>query len=85
MRRHDLDLTSLVWGVLFLAIAAVGAVTVLGDGWRLDPRWVVPGLLLLLGGVGLLSALAPRRDDDRADAAPFEDDMLLPGLGPDER
>lgn len=85
MRRHELDLTSLVWGVLFLALAAVGAVTALGDGWRLDPRWVVPGLLVLLGGVGLLSALAPRRRDDPPYEASFEDDGLLPGLGSEER
>ncbi|MGN6331971.1 MAG: hypothetical protein ACTHOD_10015 [Motilibacteraceae bacterium] len=83
MRRHDLDLTSLVWGVLFLAIAAVGAVTALGGGWRLDPRWVVPGLLVLLGGVGLLSALAPRRDDDPS--SPDDDPGLLPGLDSEQR
>ena len=51
-----------------------------GGVWGLER-----GYCLMVGGVGLLSALAPRRDDDGPDAAQLEDDLLLPGLGHEER
>ena len=60
MDRHELDLTSLVAGVVFVVLGLVYAVD--GAGWAdLDLRWIAPVLLLALGGVGLVAALRPPR------------------------
>jgi hypothetical protein len=65
VRRHDLDLVSLMSGLVFL---------VLGGGWALDeaadldltPLWAVPVALVGVGLVGLagaVNAMRRRRDD----------------------
>lgn len=60
MERHELDLTSLALGVVFVALGLVYAVD--GAGWaELDLRWIAPVLLLGLGGAGLAAALRPPR------------------------
>lgn len=75
MRRHDLDLVSLITGAVFALVAVahlVGAVT--GDS--LDPLWLAPALLIGLGVAGLAGALRSggRTDDGRTDdAAAVED------------
>ncbi len=86
MRRHDLDLVSLITGAVFALVALahlVGAAT--GDS--LDPLWLAPALLIGLGIAGLAGALRSGRTDDvrsgdartdertsvRTDEAPVED------------
>ena len=62
MQRHDLDLTALVAGLVFVGLGLVLAVD--GAGWvDLELRLVAPLLLLVLGGAGLAAALRP--DDER--------------------
>lgn len=64
MRRHELDLVSLVAGVLFTGAAAAFLVGELTDV-RVDPAWVVPVVLVGLGLAGLAGVLLGRaRDDD---------------------
>ena len=65
MRKHPLDLFSLLSGLLVLGFAIaylVGAVT----EFRLDGRLAFPLLLVGLGGAGLAGALAAQRRSDRA-------------------
>lgn len=62
MRRHDLDLVSLIAGVLFGMIALVHLVGAATDE-AVDPRWVAPVLLVGLGVAGLAGALRGARDD----------------------
>jgi len=54
MTRHPLDVLSLVFGILFVVIATIGlvdAVTIsLGD-----LRWLLPTLLIVVGGVLLVT------------------------------
>jgi hypothetical protein len=83
VRRHDLDLVSLITGAVFALVAVahlVGAAT--GDS--LDPLWLAPVLLIGLGVAGLAGALrsggrtddyrTDDRDEDRTeDSAPVED------------
>ena len=68
MRRHDLDVVSLITGAVFALVAVVhlaGAAT--GDS--LDPLWLAPVLLIGLGVAGLAGALrsGDRTDDERGD------------------
>lgn len=59
MRRHDLDLTSAIAGLVFVALG----LAFLFDA-TLDVRWVAPALLIGLGVAGLAAFLPrPRRDD----------------------
>jgi hypothetical protein len=79
VRRHDLDLTSLVAGLVFVALAAVylvGSLTDVHIGWR----WVVPLLLIGLGVAGLAGSLRSglRRPEEPAaldETAPPTDDV----------
>jgi hypothetical protein len=62
VRRHDLDLTSLLAGLLLVAL---GLVTLVGDavGLRLDARWMLPAVLVGLGVAGLAGSLRPGSRD----------------------
>ena len=65
MRRHPLDVFSLLSGLLVLGFAVaylVGAAT----EYRLDARLAVPLLLVGLGAAGLAGALVAQRRSDRA-------------------
>lgn len=63
MQRHDLDLTALVAGLVFIGLGLVLAVD--GAGWvDVDLRWAAPVLLLVLGAAGLAAALRP--EDERS-------------------
>lgn len=69
MRRHDLDLVSLITGVVFALVAAahlVGAAT--GDS--LDPLWLAPVLLIGLGVAGLAGALRGAGSSDEQGPPP---------------
>jgi hypothetical protein len=56
VRRHDLDLVSLITGVVFALVAAVHLASA-ATGDSLDPRWLIPVLLIGLGAAGLAGAL----------------------------
>lgn len=71
MRRHPLDVFSLLSGLLILGFAVaylVGAVT----EFRLDARLAFPLMLVGLGIAGLAGALAAQRRSDRAVASAQE-------------
>ena len=60
MPRHDLDVVSLVTGVVFGGAAIVFLV---GRSTGVSGRWVWPVLLILVGVVGLVaSRVVGRRD-----------------------
>ena len=67
MRRHELDLTSLLAGLVLLAFAGA---YLLGQasGHPIDARWTLPLVLVALGLVGLASGVA--RALSRTGAAP---------------
>jgi hypothetical protein len=67
VRRHEIDYVSLVAGALFLVVAGVHIGAAASDT-ELDGRWAVPGLLVLLGVVGLLGALRGTRPEAVEDA-----------------
>jgi hypothetical protein len=70
VKRHELDAVSLAGGLLFLVVAVVH-ITARANGTDLNPRWMVPAVLVLLGVLGLLGALRSPRDtpDDPAKEA----------------
>lgn len=75
MRRHEIDAVSLVAGLLFLVVAGVHIVA-RSTETDLNLRWMVPAVLVLLGVLGLLSAVRfPRREpaDDAADTAKLDE------------
>ncbi len=61
MKRHDLDLTSLVAGAVFLAVGAAFLVDLLA-GVGVSPRWITPLVLIGIGAAGLMSQVPVRRD-----------------------
>jgi hypothetical protein len=56
MRKHELDLTSLVAGLVFVAIAVVYLVAA-GTNVHVDAGWVLPFGLVGLGVAGLAGSL----------------------------
>ncbi|MBA2391082.1 MAG: hypothetical protein H0V67_12600 [Geodermatophilaceae bacterium] len=59
LARHDTDVVSLVFGTLFLAAALLWG---LADDVQLPAQdWYLPVLLIVVGGVGLLSARTSRQ------------------------
>ncbi len=71
MRRHDLDPVSLVFGVVFAVIGLVSLLDI-ADIVDIDGKWLWPGVLIVLGVIGLATALRPDPDvaavgSDRAD------------------
>lgn len=79
MERHDLDLTSLIAGILFLGLGTLFLSDLVGS-INLQVRWVWPALLIGLGVALLASgrrngtnhahenADTPVRDKDTAEA-----------------
>lgn len=70
MNRHRTDLVSLVAGLTFAGVAIAAWTGQLRLDAPLDLRWVWP-VLLIAGGLSLLTGLA-RRDDEHA-VAPSSD------------
>ena len=58
MTRHPFDLLSFVAGTVFVALAV--AFLAAGNDVLLRARWLLPAVLVVIGGAGLVSAL--RRD-----------------------
>jgi hypothetical protein len=54
-QEHEFDLVSLVLGLVLIGVAT--AVLVVGD---FHVRWVLPGMLIALGVVGLAGSLTRR-------------------------
>jgi hypothetical protein len=69
VRRHELDVVSLVLGLFFVGSALVWGVT--RDPVQASTSWRLPALLIVVGTVGLLSSLANRRG--RSDPAADRD------------
>lgn len=73
MQRHELDLVSLVAGLLFVAAGAAFLVGEATDLW-VDPAWLLPIVLVGLGVTGLVGASTGwsrqgRRGDSDGDTA----------------
>jgi UDP-N-acetylmuramyl pentapeptide phosphotransferase/UDP-N-acetylglucosamine-1-phosphate transferase len=66
VRRHRADLTSLLAGLVFLAIAVVYLVAS-QNGTRPDPAWVLALGFLGLGAAGLIGSVWAARRDRRND------------------
>ena len=64
MRKHPLDVFSLLSGLVVLGFA-VAYVIGAYSGYRLDERAVLPLLLVGLGGAGLIAAITGQRRSDR--------------------
>lgn len=66
MKRHELDLVSLIAGTVFLLVAVTHLVGAATDA-TVDLGWLFPVALLGLGVAGLAGALRgrPGRDDSR--------------------
>ena len=72
MRKHPVDLFSLLSGLVFAGFAAAYIVGAYSDV-RLDGRYLIPLSLLALGIIGLVgSMVAQRRSDRRLVAARAE-------------
>ena len=85
MRRHDTDVTSLVFGVIFAGVALVWAL-VETDVVELDNLTVLgPAVLVvagLIGLVGLVASLRGSRPRDEEGRAELEPEL---GLEPHDR
>ena len=64
MRRHELDLFSLVTGVAFVTVAVLYLLDSAGV-LSVDGRLVIPLMLIALGGGGLTGALYRMSRDSR--------------------
>ena len=71
MRRHEIDAVSVFAGLLFLIVAGVHIVARATDT-DLNLRWMVPAVLVLLGAIGLLSAVRSPRPDRVVAGTPDE-------------
>ena len=78
MRRHDLDLFSLITGVLFVGLAAWHLVDTATDV-DLEGGFVVPVLLVALGVVGLAGVLRSGRSPESESGEPADDDLAVSG------
>ena len=81
MRRHELDLVSLIAGVLFCLVSTGLLVSVAADS-QLNARWLAPTLLVGLGAVGLAGALGGRRSGPDGSAVSAEQPPDSSGDGP---
>lgn len=62
MKRHPVDSVSLVFALLFsAAVAWWGVAMISRDPLHLPAAWIGAGTLLIIGLVGLVSALSPQR------------------------
>jgi hypothetical protein len=67
--RHELDLSSLLMGLVLCALAAA-VIAAEASGRSFDPRWLLPSALLLLGTAGIAGSIGrhrPRADGSQAE------------------
>jgi hypothetical protein len=70
VKRHELDVVSLVFGLFFAAVASWWGVNQLGN-LNIPLGWPLATALLVAGLVGLIGALPRRsRDENPTDADP---------------
>lgn len=72
MRRHDLDVTSLVFGLIFLGVAATWALVQTELVTLPDLSLLGPAVLIVAGVVGLAATLAKGQRDQRGRGAPHD-------------
>ena len=72
MRRHELDLFSLIAGLAFVGVA-VGHLLDVATDLDFDARWVAPIVLVTLGVAGLAGVLGSRGAELPTAAADAED------------
>jgi apolipoprotein N-acyltransferase len=76
MKRHDLDVVSLVFGLFFAAVASWWGVNQLGN-LNIPLGWPLAAALLVAGLVGLIGALPRRaREDSEAGTGPVGTDEV---------
>lgn len=76
LKTHPLNVSQLVFGVIFLGIAGFWALRTLGVVDSGDARWLGPLLLVAAGGIGLVGfATKNRGRDDREELDPAPDDV----------
>lgn len=63
MRRHDVDVLSLMAGLLFM-LMGLGWLLDAADAFRVDWEWLAPLVLVGLGLVGLLTSFLGRGETD---------------------
>lgn len=61
MRRHDLDVLSLVLGLFFIGSALIWGLS--DNPGNVAESWPLPTLLIVVGIVGLVASLLRRRSD----------------------
>ena len=61
MRRHELDVLSLVLGLFFVGSALIWGLS--DDPGNVAESWPLPTLLIVVGAVGLAASLIRRRGD----------------------
>lgn len=66
MKRHDLDLVSLISGAVFVLVAVVYLLNAAADRGT-DLAWLVPAVLVALGVAGLAGALRSSKDTPPAE------------------
>jgi hypothetical protein len=69
MKRHPLDLFSLLGGLLFMGLGLAFLLDALNK-WSTDITWVPPVVLIVLGLAGVLSTFGRRQAAATAVAAP---------------
>jgi len=55
MKTHPVNIAHLVFGLVFLGVAGVWALSASGTV-EVDPRWLLPLVLLVAGASGLVAA-----------------------------
>jgi hypothetical protein len=60
MRKHELDVTALVWGLMFLITSGVVISSEMG-GPAFDLKWLLPAGLVALGVGGMANAIRHSR------------------------
>ncbi len=73
MRRHEVDVTSLVFGLFFLGAAAIWGLA--GDPVHAAWGWPLPTLLIAVGVIGLLTAVTQRRPRPQHERGRDESDL----------
>ena len=83
MRRHELDVFSLVTGLVFVAVAA-GHLLDESSQMDFDGRWVVPLVLVAVGVAGLAGLVRGREPRPAGATADAATDRATDGSGADE-
>ena len=82
MRRHELDVVSLVFGLFFIGAAVIWGVV--HDRGGSGGGWAMPALLIAVGAAGLLASLTGRRSGrEQPPAAPEDTPLDAPSASPD--